>query len=220
MSVVDILLNYSATLFSGLLVTLELFLSASVVGIGLGVLLGWAAAKRHAVGVGVRVGSFFMASVPFLVLLYWFYYPLQSLLDISLSPFSTAFLVLALVDTAAIAELIRTTLAEFPRQYVIVGQMSGLSERQILQKIQFPMTLRQIAPSLLATQIYIFQLTVLSSLISVQEIFRVAQNVNAVIYKPVEIYTSLALFFVLVLAPLSYLAYMLKQRLTRDLSDN
>ena len=220
MSAIDILITYYPALLGGLLITLELFLAVSVLGIIFGIILGSIGARYREAGLLVKIASFLLASIPFLILMYWFYYPLQSLFKISIEPFFTALVVLALVDVMAIAEIVRGVLAEFPRQYISVAQMSGLSNTQILRKIQFPMIFRQIIPSLLTTQVYILQITILTSLISVPEIFRVAQNINAVIYKPIEIYTSLALLFMVVLAPINYLAYVLKQRLTRDLSEH
>jgi ABC-type amino acid transport system permease subunit len=85
--------------------------------------------------------------------------------------------------------------------------------------IQAPIILRQILPSLLTIQVSMLQATLFASLISVEEIFRVAQRINAVIYKPVEIYTALALLFLLICLPLNGLALWLKIKFTRDLSE-
>jgi ABC-type amino acid transport system permease subunit len=61
--------------------------------------------------------------------------------------------------------------------------------------------------------------TLFASLISVEEIFRVAQRINSTIYRPIEIYTALALFFLMVCLPINLLASYLKRRYTRDLSE-
>jgi len=163
--------------------------------------------------------SFVVAGIPILVLLFWLHYPLQSILHVVINPFYTAIAALAIVNVVAIAELIRNVLIDFPKQYIVAAQMCGISSRDIFKKIQFPLIFRQSLPSLLIIQVNILQATLFASLISVEEIFRVAQRINATIYKPVEIYTSLAILFILVLAPLNYLAYILKQRYTRNLSE-
>lgn len=219
MSVFDILVNYHATLLGGLWITLGLFGLSSLIGIAFGLLFGALGARYSAVGTTVKIFSFALASIPLLVILFWFYYPFQTILHISLDPFTTALIALALVNTAAIAELIRGVLVEFPRQFIVVAQMSGLSPRQVFSKVQFPMLFRQVLPSFLTTQVFILQATLFASLIAVPEILRVAQNINAVIYKPIEIYTSLAVFFILTLAPINYFAYVLKRRFTRDFSE-
>ena len=219
MNVFDILISYHSQLLGGLWVTIELFLVASFVGIVLGIILGALGARYKEFGTIVKVGSFILASIPLLVILFWFYYPFQTILGISVSAFTTAALALIIVNVAAIAELIRGVLAEFPRQYILVGQMSDLSPKEIFYKIQFPMIFRQIIPSLLTTQVFILQATLFASLIAVPEILRVAQNINAAIYKPIEIYTSLAILFIITLAPINYLAYLLKKKFTRNFSD-
>ncbi|MEK7185478.1 MAG: ABC transporter permease subunit [Patescibacteria group bacterium] len=219
MSVLDIIINYHSQLLSGLWVTIELFLITSAIGIVLGILFGALGARYKEFGVVVRLASFVFASIPLLVILFWFYYPFQTILGISISAFSTAVFALALVNIAAIAELIRGVLVDFPRQYIFVAQMSGLTPKQIFYKIQFPMIFRQIIPSLLTNQIFIIQATLFASLIAVPEILRVAQNINAAIYKPIEIYTALAVFFIITLAPINYAAFVLKKRFTRDFSD-
>ena len=90
MSVFGILTNYSPTLLRGLLVTIELFLAVSILGVVFGVLFGVLGARNQAAGTTVRVASFLVAGIPLLVLLYWFYYPFQQILGISISPFWTA----------------------------------------------------------------------------------------------------------------------------------
>src|SRR5690242_13967861 len=98
MSVLGIFLNYYPTLLGGLLVSLELFLSVSILGIVFGVVLGALGAKHATIGVAVRITSFLVAGIPLLVLLYWFYYPFQQLLGVSVSPFLTAVLTLGIVN--------------------------------------------------------------------------------------------------------------------------
>ena len=56
-----------------------------------------------------------------------------------------------------------------------------------------PIVLRQMIPGLLMIQVTMLQSTLFASLISVDEIFRVAQRINAVVYRPIEVYTALGL---------------------------
>ena len=61
--------------------------------------------------------------------------------------------------------------------------------------------------------------TLFASLISVEELFRVSQRINSTIYRPIEIYTALALFFLVVCLPINLFAVYLKRYYTRDLSE-
>src|SRR5205823_5976573 len=103
--------------------------------------------------------------------------------------------------------------------HLIAAQVCGLSTRETALKIQLPLVLQQSLPGLLMLQINMLQATLFASLISVEEIFRVAQRINATVYRPVQIYTALALFFLLICLPLNGVALWLKYRYTRDLSE-
>jgi polar amino acid transport system permease protein len=154
-----------------------------------------------------------------LVLLFWLHYPLQEILQININPFITAAAALSVINILAVSDIVRDALIEFPNEYIIAGQVCGLKKRQLYMQIQFPIILRKIIPSLLTTQVSMLQLTLFASLISVEEIFKVAQRINASIYRPIEIYSALALFFLLICLPLNGLAIWLKHNYTRNLSE-
>ncbi len=62
-------------------------------------------------------------------------------------------------------------------------------------------------------------MTIFSSLISVEEIFRMSQRVNAIEYQPVEIYSALGVFFLLISLPINGLALYLKHKYNRNFSE-
>jgi ABC-type amino acid transport system permease subunit len=64
------------------------------------------------------------------------------------------------------------------------------------------------------------QATLFASLISVDEIFRVAQRINARVYRPIEVYTALGVFFLAICLPMNGIALWLRRKYTRDLSEN
>lgn len=177
-------------------------------------------ASRPAVfGRFVSVIAFLLSGLPLLVLLFWLHYPMQAMLDIVIDPFITAAFALSLVNVFGVAEMVRNSMNEFPDQYVQAAKVTGLSSRDTLIHIKFPILLRQLIPVFLTSQVTMLQATLFASLISVEEIFRVAQRINSIIYKPVEIYTALGIFFLLVCLPLNGLALWLKLRFTRNLSE-
>ncbi len=219
-TIFNIIVQYREGLVSGLLVTIELSLIIWVVGIIVGSLLGALSAQYpNEIGKPSRVISFILSGIPILVLLFWLHFPLQEIFRVVINPFITAAFALSLVNIFAVAEIVRTALIEFPEQYIVAGKVCGLKKREIFKKIQFPIIFRQIIPGILTTQVVMLQLTLFASLISVQELFRVAQSINASIYKPVEIYTALAFFFLMICLPLNGLAMFLKYKYTRNLSE-
>ena len=151
--------------------------------------------------------------------LFWLHYPVQAIFQVVIDPFYTAAFTFTVVNIFGVADLVRGALTDFPSQYLTAAQVCGLPPRKTVIRIQLPILLRQILPGLLMLQVTMLHVTLFASLISVEEIFRVAQRINAQIYKPVEIYTALGLFFLMVCVPVNGLALWIKNKYTRNLSD-
>ena len=220
MSILDIIYIYREGLLTGLLVTLGLSFVVWLSGLLFGVLFGALAHRqKETIGWLLKFFSFLLASIPILVLLFWLHYPLQSILGIVITPFITAAFALSLVNIVGVSQIVRDVLDDFPQQYAIAGKVCGLLDREIFSKIQFPIIFRQVIPQFLTLQVAMLQMTLFASLISVQELFRVAQQINSVIYRPIEVYSALAVFFIAICLPLNFLAYWLKNKYTRNLSE-
>jgi ABC-type amino acid transport system permease subunit len=220
MGVWDILLNYYPAFLSGLKVTLELsfiiWLSGIVIGGALGVL---GSRYRLSIGLPTRVVSFVLSGVPILVFLFWLHYPAQAMLDVVIDPFYTGAFTLSVLNVFGVADIVRGALNDFPQQYLTAAKVTGLTRGQTVLKIQLPLIFREVLPPLLLLQVMMLHTTLFTSLISVEEIFRAAQRINAQIYRPVEIYTALGVFFLMVCLPVNGIALYLKAKYTRDLSE-
>lgn len=220
MSVLNILITYRAGLLMGLLVTLKLCLIIWILGIIVGTAIGYLGIKyRTEVGKTSSIISFILSGIPVLILLFWLHYPLQALLHISVDPFYTAAFALSIINIFAVADIVKTALHNFPDEYRLAAKVCGFTNKETFLKIEFPIILRQIIPSILNLQVNMLQLTLFASLISVEEIFRMAQRINALVYKPIEIYSTLALFFLTICLPLNGLALWLKAKYTRNVSE-
>ena len=219
-TVVDILIKYHEGFLQGLAVTFQLFIIIAVSGIFIGGAVGWAGARNKEIKILLKIISFFLAGIPVLVFLMWMHYPLQAILRVVVDPFYTAALTLSVINIFAVADLVCKTMEDFPEQYLIAAKVNGLTARQTIFKIELPLIFRQAFPGLIMLQVVMLHMTIFASLISVEEIFRVAQRINASIYKPVEIYTALGVFFLAVSLPVNGLALWLKRKYTRNISES
>ncbi|MCP5404742.1 MAG: ABC transporter permease subunit [Pseudomonadaceae bacterium] len=221
MTVLDILIKYHDGFLQGLAVTLQLSLIIWIFGMGLGTALGMAGAKyKLEIGLPTRLFSFFLSGIPLLVFLFWLHYPVQAMFNVVIDPFITAAFTLTIVNIVAVADLVRTTVDDFPKQYILAARVCGMDSHKTFWRIQLPIMFRQMLPALLMLQVTMMHTTLFASLISVEEIFRVAQRINASIYKPVEIYTALGVFFLAVSLPINGFALLMKAKFTRNLSES
>lgn len=220
MSVFDILFGYYPAFLNGLAVTLQLSAIIWLSGLLLGGALGLAGMRYKVLGLFSRGFSFVLGGVPLLVFLFWLHYPAQAVFNIVVDPFYTAAFTFSIVNIFAVADIVRGALADFPRQYLTAAKVTGLTRRQTIFRIQLPLILRSTLPALLLLQVSMLHITLFASLISVEELFRVAQRINAQIYRPVEIYTALGVFFLAVCLPINGFALWLRKKFTRNISEN
>lgn len=214
MSVLEVVSEYRSAYLSGLAVTLKLCAVAWVGG-----LLGGAAIAFNTewwprvIGWPVEALSRVTEAIPILVLLFWLHYPAQVALGIMIDPFYTILLLLTLLNTLAVFGILRGAILKVPCELSEVARVCGVRRERIFWRIKLPLALRAALGPLTSAQVNVLQLSIFGSLISVEELFRVSQRINAEIYQPVQVYTGLALFFLVVCLPLNFLARYLQRKL-------
>lgn len=212
----DIISNNWGAFSQGLIVTLKM----CVIIWGLGFLLGssftYLAFKSVAFKVILNALTLVVISIPLLVLLYWFHYPFQRIIDNNINPFITSTGILTLLNSLLVYQILLNVLINFPQQYINSAQVCGISKWIILKDIQGPIILRQFLPSFILLQVFMLQSTIFASNISVPELFRKAQQVNSVIKQPIEIFSAMALFFIGICLPLYLLGFYLMKKYSKD----
>ncbi len=209
----QVLIQYHNLLLQGFLTTLKLLGCIMLIGVPIGTLLGVIGGRyNHELGKIIKASRFITKVIPVLVFLFWLHYPLQGLLGIVVDPFWTTVLALGLINIIATAYVVTTELELLPKSYREAGITLGMSKNQVVKYIELPLLVRRTLPQLLLNQTSMLEYTLFASLISVPELFRTAQTINAMIYKPVEIYSLLVLFFLLILAPLHLLISWLQKK--------
>ena len=211
--ILKILSEYRGDFLVGITVTLKMTVLIWLIGIFLGVLLGVLSSRYpKVVGIPTKILTFLLGGIPVLVFLYWLHYPAQTILGIQVDGFITTIFTFTTLNTFLVAEQVRSSIDAFPREYIISAEVCGFTPVQIVKQVQIPLILRQILPTILLIQVVMMHSTLFGSLISVDEIFRIASRVNSEVYKPVEVYSTLAIFFLAFSLPITGAAYMLKRK--------
>ncbi len=209
----QVLLTYHALFLEGFVTTLKLLGFIMLIGIPFGVLLG-IIGGRFSEGVSSLIKGlrFITKVIPVLVFLFWLHYPLQGLLGVVVNPFWTTIIALGIINTIATAHVVTIELEMLPKPYREAGITLGMTPLAVIRHIELPLLMRRVLPQLLLNQAAMLEYTLFASLISVPELFRVAQSINSMVYKPVEIYSLLVLFFFIILAPLHLLISWLQKK--------
>lgn len=215
----EILVEYREAFANGVITTLKLSMSAWFIGLAGGVVFGLMA-SRYRLSNMISYGiEFFLSSTPVLVLLFWFHFPAQELIGVVINPFWTTIVVLGAINTFVVSGIVRNAAHQIPREFLEAATVYGVSSRNVFFRIELPLILRASTSSLLVAQVAVLHMTLFASLISVDELFRAAQRINSIEYRPVEIYSIIAVFYLGISLPMNAVAIRLRSRYSRDLSE-
>jgi len=160
--------------------------------------------------------QYIIPGIPILVLLYWFYYPVQQELETSISPFWISIIVLSLVNIVSTSFIMKGIINDLPTKYIESARQCGLSKNEIFFQISLPLIIRASIGPVLLIQISMLHNSIFASLINVKDILWQSKLINSEIHKPIEIFTILALFFLAFSIPLIVLSNYFKNKYTKN----
>ncbi|WP_396913008.1 amino acid ABC transporter permease [Mycolicibacterium sp.] len=149
---------------------------------------------------------------PVLIQLFWMFYALPILLDISLSGFTAAVIAISANLTAQVAEVYRAGFQSVPAEQLEAAKVLQVDRYHQVVSIIVPQTLRQQLPALLSIAINGFKDTALVSVIGVVDLMFAANTAAAQTYRSLEILTGAALVYFVVAFPMSLLVSYLERR--------
>ena len=150
---------------------------------------------------------------PALVQLFWVYYVLPILLGIRIDALTAAILGLTLHSAAFLGEIYRAGIQTVPKGHIEAAKVLGLSRVDTFIRIVMPQAVRNVLPPLVNNLIDLIKLSSLSSVFAVGEITRKAGELSASTFRPLEIFTFVAIMYFMICWPLSLLIRGLERRL-------
>ncbi len=180
---------------AGLTGTIPLALASFTIGLVLavGVALLRISGNPLLSGIG-RVYVSAIRGTPLLVQLFVIFYGLPQL-GIRIDPWPAAIIGLSLNVGGYAAEVIRAAILSVPKGQWEAGFTVGLSRATTLRRIIIPQAARVSVPPLSNTFISLVKDTSLVSVITVTELFRVAQNIAAFSYEFLVVYIEAAVIY-------------------------
>lgn len=216
--------TYLGWLFTGLQWTVALSLSAWVIALVVGSIVGVlrTVPNRWLSGfAAVYVECF--RNVPLLVQLFSWYFVLPELLppalgnaykqsDPPLQQFLAAMLCLGLFTAARVAEQVRAGIESLPRGQKNAGLAMGFTLAQVYRHVLLPMAFRIIVPPLTSEFLNIFKNSAVATTIGLIELSRQAQQLVDYTAQPYEAFIAVTLLYVCINVTVMFLMRRLEEK--------
>lgn len=195
--------------------TLKLVASALLIAVPVGLLLGVIRQQKIRLlrYFAVAYIEFFRSTVA-LVLIYWCYYALPVLLNISLDTFAAVTLALGLQASAFMAELVRGSMDAIGAGQWQAAKALGLGRYHTLRYVILPQSARLLVPVFFLLIVDVIKNTALAGVVTYGELFYSAVNIASNTYRALETFTLLGLIYFVTIFAASHLADYYQRHVT------
>jgi len=153
---------------------------------------------------------------PLLVQIIWFYYAFPVVLGVNIPAHVAAVSVLSLYGGAFYAEIVRSSIESVPRGQWDAGHALGLRRWRLLRLVILPQALKPMMAPYVNQSVTQLKNTSLVSVIAVPDLVYNATLINADTYRPLEVYTVVALIYFAILFPATLVARRLEHGMIYD----
>ena len=150
---------------------------------------------------------------PVLVQLFWVYYVLPVLIGVRLSAFTAVVIGLSLNSGAFLAEIFRAGIQAVPRGQIDAARVLGMNRALTMRRIVLPQAIRIVLPPMGNDFVALIKFSSLASTFAVGEITRKATELSSFTFRPIEIFSFIALVYFAICWPLSMSIRYLERRL-------
>jgi len=203
-------------LIVGLIGTVELALVSIVLGVIVGFLVAlMRLSHRRALRTPATAFVEFYRNTPPIVHFFWFFYALPIVIGLSFEPFTAAVLALSTQSGAFYAEVFRGGIVSIERGQWEGAKALGMNYRAVLRRVILPQALRRMVAPFVDRSFELTKTTALASSLAYAELLYQAMQVNSITYRPMEVYTTIAIMYFIVLFAASNLMRLVEYRLAR-----
>lgn len=220
MNIFKILSENIGILSKGLLYTLLISVSASILGILIGSIVGITRSiktKKHSPIWFVQkvLGGYvtFFRGTPIVVQLLLFFY---GVFQANLDPFLLGIFVFGLNSGAYVSEMIRAGVLAIAKGQMEAGRSLGLSYAYTMRKIIFPQAFKHALPNLGNELISLIKETSVAGYITVKEITQATKLIVASSYDTMGPYLLLSLVYLILVIGLTSLIKVIERRLRKN----
>jgi His/Glu/Gln/Arg/opine family amino acid ABC transporter permease subunit len=189
-------------LLGGLVWTVGLSLLSMAASLVLGLLVSFARLSPwRPLSAVASAYTDFLRGTPLLVQILWVYYSIPILTGVVFSPFVSAAIALTLNLSAFVSEVYRAGIQSIGRGQREAALALGMSQWQAMRRVILPQSIRRVIPPLGSIWVSLFKDTAIVSVIAVPELMYRGKVLSIETYRPLEIYTAVAIIYFLVTYP-------------------
>jgi polar amino acid transport system permease protein len=208
--------NYRTLFFKGWLLMLSISAVAMLVSIMGGFLLMLGGrVPLEPVRVACRAYVTFMRGSPLLVILLLGYYGVAAPLRLGDALYAGT-LLLGMFEAAYLAEIFRAALESINRGQREAAKAVGFSPWQMYRYVLIPQSIRRALPGATGELVSLVKSSSLLSVLGIEEVTQITRMMNARSYTALEGFIPLALAYLVITLPLSYIAAKLEKRFAYD----
>ena len=208
------LLRYAPLFWRGVLVTLAYTAGTIFLGLLIGLFVGLGRLSRSKL-VNIPLIGFIEAfrCTPLLVQIVWFYYALPVLVGVQIPATVAAVMTLSCYTGAFYAEIFRGGINSIEPGQWDAARALGLRRWPMMRRVILPQAVRRMIPPFVNQSITQLKNTSLVSTIAVPDLLYNGTLVTADTYRPLEVYTVVAIIYFVMLFPSTLLAQAYERRL-------
>ena len=162
--------------------------------------------------VGITFGEI-IRNTPILVQLLWVYYVLPIVFNIGIDALTALIIGLSVYQSAFISEVYRAGIQAVPKGHREAAQVLGLTPVQTFRRIVLPQAIRMTLPPLASNFVQLIKFSSLGAVISVTEITRRGMELSSSTFRPLEIFTFIAVVYFFICWPLAMAIRLWERRL-------
>ena len=207
----SVITNNMDVFIDGALKTLEISALALLFSIPIGIIIGLGRISRNKfLQVVSTIYIELMRGIPLLVLLIWIFFVLGRFLN--LGAYWSAIIGLALFSAAFIAEIVRAGVQAVPKGQMEAARSAGMTHVQAMRYVVLPQAFRKVLPPLSSQFIILIKDSSLVSVVSATDLTLNAKNLVATTFRGLEIWTFVALIYLVMTLTLSLVIRAVEKR--------
>lgn len=158
----------------------------------------------------------FFRTTPPLVQLFWFFFALPILINVQMTPFIASIVTFSIQSSAFFAEVFRGGINSIDKGQWEASKAIGMTRTNALRRIILPQAVTRMIPAFAERSIELLKTTTLISTVSYADLMFQANELAQKTFRPLEVYTVVAVIYFILIFVFSQGTIALERRLARS----